>query len=292
MTAPLEFTDFYIKTEGDNFIHERGEASSAEKIYLYAKLQANEAVDPFQLQFWLDSSEQSGSTHRAMYAGEVDDMWFQCGPLHDGTYSLTVSCAPEDGSEHHWDPVSNTVWVDVLPARRGAIPDDTEHSHGWHLANVQFQANNFLGRPMTGDRFYLRLVETGGRESAHDGTVEDGVFSLSQVWAPPNGTLVLSIWAHQGGEYVKLEKSKSFNLNGDAMVFEVDQEFQDIEVTAKDEHSAAHKAGAKGSAGLDWKIVKIGGEISTEDTETHTRGVQTKYTVRVPRESLKITQSR
>lgn len=288
MTAPLKFTGFYVQTEGDNFIHEQGQASSSEKIYLYAQLHAEDTTGPFSLQFWLDSGEHSGSTHTSMYAGETDEMWFQCGPLHEGHYQLSVTCTAEN---HEWDPVAGSISVEVLPARRGAIVDDTEGSHGWHLGNVQFQANNFLGRPMTGDRFYLRLVETSGRESAHDGTVEDGVFSLSQVWVPASGTMVLSIWANQAGEYVKLERSKSFQLSGQAMVFEVDQEFQDVEVTAKDETSAAHKAGAKGTAGLDWKIVKVGGEISTEDTDTHTTGTQTKFTVRVPRESLKITQT-
>lgn len=287
----LRISEMYVQTEGEGFIHEHGQASSSEKVYVFVRLHAEEAVSPFALEFWVDSTLQSGSSHVGMSAGETEEMWFQCGPLHTGHYTLSVTCTSEDGS---FETASHQIVLEVVPGRRHAIPDDSEGGNGWHLANVQFRANNFLGTPMRGDRFYLRLVQTSGHEAAHDGTVEDGVFSLPQVWVPtePNATMVLSIWAHQGGENVKLERSFGFELKGDAMVFDVEQEHDDIEVAAKDEETAAHRAGAKGSAGIDWKIVSVGGEISSEDETSRTHGRETRYKVRVPKSSMKVAQVR
>jgi hypothetical protein len=72
--------------------------------------------------------------------------------------------------------------------------------------------------------------------------------------------------------------------------FKAAQGFQDVNVTASDEQTAAHKAGAKGSAGLDWKIIKIGGEVSSEDSTSHATGHSEQWTVRVPLENIELTQ--
>jgi len=294
MAAP-KFKQFFFQTEGEGFAHEHGEASSAEKVYVYLELENDEynETGPFSVTFTTAGDFQSGATHQSMPASTSDEEWFTAGPLPEGQHELKVTLEAEDPAAYEWDApsVEAALWVTVTQARGSAIPDDTEHSRDWALVNILINADNFLEKPLRGARFYARITDTDGKTAAHDGEVDDGILAIPQVWAPrKDATLTLYVDAVHGNEYLRLEGSGDFNVTGDAVKFRAVQGFQDVTVSAKDEQTAAHKAGVTGSAGIEFKIIKVGGEYTSEDEESHTTGRSEEWTVRIPRENLKLTQ--
>jgi hypothetical protein len=294
MAAP-KFKQFFFQTEGEGFAHEHGEASSAEKVYVFMELENDEhnETGPFSVSFTAADAFQSGATHQSMGPNTSDEEWFTAGPLHEGQHELKVTLEAEDPTNYEWaEPtVEATLWVTVSQARGSAIPDDTEHSRDWAYVNIIINADNFLEKPLKGARFYARITDTDGKTAAHDGEVDDGILAIPGVWAPrTNATLTLYVDSIYGDDYLRLEGAGDFNVTGDAVKFRATQGFQDITVSASDQQTAAHKAGAKGEAGIEFKIIKIGGEVSTEDENSHTTGRTEEWTVRIPKDNLKLTQ--
>jgi hypothetical protein len=294
MAAP-RIKQMFFQTEGEGFAHEHGEASSAEKVYVYLELENDDynETGPFSVTFSAGGQFVSGASHQSMSAGSSDEEWFTAGPLDEGQQELKLTLESEDPAGYAWDEptVEASLWVTVIPARRSAIPDDSEHSRDWAFVNIIINADNFLEKPLRGGRFYARITDAEGKTAAHDGEVDDGILSIPGVWAPQkDATLTLYVDALHGGDYLRLEGSGDFAVTGDAVKFRAAQGFQDVTVTASDSETAAHKAGATGSAGIEWKIIKIGGEISSEDEESRTTGRSEEWTIRIPKDNLKLTQ--
>jgi hypothetical protein len=294
MAAP-KFTQLFFQTEGEGFAHEHGEANSAEKVYVYMELENDEPNEtgPFGVTVTAGGQFVSGATHQTMPGGSRDEEWFTAGPLPEGQHELKVLLEAEDPVGYEWDSptVEASLWVTVIPARRSALPDDSEHSRDWAYVNILINADNFLEKPLRGGRFYARITDSEGKTAAHDGDVDEGILSIPGVWAPrKDATLTLYVDALHGDDYLRLEGSGDFAVTGDAVKFRATQGFQDITVSASDQETAAHKAGAKGSAGIEWKIIKVGGEYATEDSHSRTTGRSEEWTVRIPRDNLKLTQ--
>jgi hypothetical protein len=294
MAAP-KIKQLFFQTEGEGFAHEHGEANSAEKVYVYLQLENDDfnETGPFGVTFTAGGQFVSGATHQTMHSNASDEEWFTAGPLPEGQQELKIVLEAEDAAGYAWDEptVEASLWVNVLPARRSAIPDDSEYSRDWAYVNIIINADNFLEKPMRGGRFYARITDSEGKTAAHDGDVDEGILSIPGVWAPKkDATLTLYVDALHGGDYLRLEGSGDFSVTGDAVKFRAAQGFQDVTVTASDSQTAAHKAGVTGSAGIEWSVIKVGGEYTSEDENSHTKGTSQEWTIRVPTENLKLTQ--
>ncbi|MGB3439620.1 MAG: hypothetical protein WBA97_12805 [Actinophytocola sp.] len=294
MAAP-KIKQLFFQTEGEGFAHEHGEANSAEKVYVYLELENDDynETGPFSVTFTAGGQFVSGATHQSMTAGANDEEWFTAGPLGVGQHELKVTLESEDAAGYAWDEpaVEASLWVTVIAARGSAIPDDSEHSRDWAYVNIIINADNFLEKPLRGGRFYARITDADGKTAAHDGDVDEGILSIPGVWAPrKDATLILYVDALHGDDYLRLEGSGDFAVTGDNVKFRAAQGFQDVTVTASDSETAAHKAGVKGSAGIEFKIIKIGGEYASEDENSRTTGSSQEWTIRIPKDNLKLSQ--
>lgn len=294
MAAP-KIKQLFFQTEGEGFAHEHGEANSAEKVYVYLELENDDynETGPFGVTFTAGGQWVSGATHQSMQSNANDEEWFTAGPLDEGQHELKILLESEDPANHAWDEptVEASLWVTVIPARGSAIPDDSEHSRDWAYVNIIINADNFLEKPLRGGRFYARITDSEGKTAAHDGDVDEGILAIPGVWAPKkDATLTLYVDALHGDDYLRLEGSGDFAVTGEAVKFRAAQGFQDITVSASDSETAAHKAGVTGSAGIEWKVIKIGGEYTSEDENSRTTAHSQEWTIRVPKENLKLTQ--
>ncbi|MBB4909105.1 hypothetical protein [Actinophytocola algeriensis] len=294
MAAP-KIKQLFFQTEGEGFAHEHGEANSAEKVYVYLELENDDVNEtgPFGVTCTAGGDWVSGATHQSVMGSSTDEEWFTAGPLTEGQQELKITLEAEDAASYGWDEpvVEASLWVTVVPARRSAIPDDSEHSRDWAYVNIIINADNFLEKPLRGGRFYARITDAEGKTAAHDGEVDDGILSIPGVWAPQkDATLTLYVDALHGDDYLRLEGSGDFAVTGDAVKFRAAQGFQDITVTASDSQTAAEKAGVTGSAGIEFKVIKIGGEYTSETEQSRTTGHSQEWTIRVPKDNIKLTQ--
>lgn len=294
MAAPT-IRQVHFQTEGDGFKHGEGEATSAEKIDFFFQL-ANEdpmqETGPFSLSFLAGGQLVTGMTHPSMPAGSTDEEWLSAGPLAAGDHELQLVLESEDAGGYEWETptVEESRWVRVIEAHRNAIPDDMEFGRDWAQVNIMITAVNFLGRPLLGQRFYVRVVDSDGQTAAHDGTVDEGVISVPQAYVPrQHGHLVLYVDTEHNGEHMRLESELvPFTVGGDAVVFRAVQDGRDIPVSASDERGAAREAGVEGSVGVEFGVFQAGGGASQTDTTSHTTTRTMEWTVRVPLESLKM----
>jgi len=72
--------------------------------------------------------------------------------------------------------------------------------------------------------------------------------------------------------------------------FDVEQQKTEVTVTAKTSEEAASKAGAKGTAGIEFEVIKLGGEVSSEESKTKGTSLETSWKVILPTSTLVVKQ--
>ena len=60
-------------------------------------------------------------------------------------------------------------------------------------------------------------------------------------------------------------------------------------MTATTSEEAASKVGAKGTAGIDFKIISLGAEVSGEESRTKGESVSKSWKVTLPTSTFKVT---
>ena len=74
------------------------------------------------------------------------------------------------------------------------------------------------------------------------------------------------------------------------LMFQIQQGTREVTVTASSSIEAATKVGATGTVGIDFQVVSIGGEVSTEKSVSRGKSIATSWKVILPGPNLKITQ--
>ena len=67
--------------------------------------------------------------------------------------------------------------------------------------------------------------------------------------------------------------------------------FRSVKTKATSGETASKKAGAKGTAGIDW-VVKLGGEVTGEIGKENTKSKEEEYTVVFPEGALDVALSK
>jgi hypothetical protein len=207
-------------------------------------------------------------------------------------------------SIHTWPPDKNTgdqmkklyeEAVQAIPVLVIKVPKGQKEEillrAGWKKVDIIVVARDFRGEPMKTHQMFAEFKAPGVADQDLGDKVNGGSVSWKDQWLKPNGTVRLMA-VSTGRPDILPEGVISYKLpSSGPMTFEVEQSQKEVEVTASSEDEAAHKVGAKGSAGIDWEILKIGGEVSGEDSNSTKKGTSIKYKVTLPGGALTIKQT-
>jgi len=159
---------------------------------------------------------------------------------------------------------------------------------GWKKATLMITMKDFKGSPMLGRKVFVQSQAPDVVTQTDAKDVNGGGVIFSNFWIKPSGMLrILAIStlsptkAPSGIIHYTLPRNKVLKL-------EATQGFREQEVTATGAIEAASKAGVKGSAGIDFKIVKLGGDASKENSNKQTSSISYKYKLIIPTDSLDI----
>lgn len=161
---------------------------------------------------------------------------------------------------------------------------------GWKQVNVIATIVDFMGEPMRGHRVFAEFKAPGVAPVVEGGDVTGGAMSWSGVWLKPEGTLRLM--AVSTGEAAMAPEGVTFYQlpQKGPLKFKAMQKSTEVTVTAKTVEEAAKKVGAKGSIGVDYKIIKIGGEVSGEEATKKGEELALTWKVILPVAAFELTQ--
>ncbi len=158
---------------------------------------------------------------------------------------------------------------------------------GWKKKDIMIVARDFLGEPMSGRTLLLEFKGTHSAPQAHGGEATGGTLILNDVWLKPEGTL--RVIAVSNGTPLSVPMGNTFyKLSKGSLNMEIQQEKREMKVTATSSKEAAEKVGAKGTAGVDFKVFSLGGEVSGESTGTTGSSTSMEWTVVLPTNALTI----
>ena len=161
---------------------------------------------------------------------------------------------------------------------------------GWRQTDVTIIARDFNGEPMIGRRIFAEFSAPGVDSVAEGADIRGGVVNLSNVWVKPSGAVrIMAIslgqarLLPQGVVFYRLPERGSLR-------FEATQRAREVTVTAATSQEAARSAGATGSVGIDFKVVSLGGEVSTESMTSEGRSASRSWKVTIPTSTFDINQ--
>jgi len=167
--------------------------------------------------------------------------------------------------------------------------DEFFRRHGWRKANVIVTVRNFKGEPMLGHKVFASFAAPGVETQHHAADVQGGVVTWSDIWLKPQGAVTLR--AISTGVPSELPSGvATYQLpSGGSLTIHAVQQSREIEVTATSSQEAATKAGVTGTAGVDFEVVSLGGEVSAEEERRRGRTISTRWKVIVPTASFDVT---
>ncbi len=168
--------------------------------------------------------------------------------------------------------------ITISPARRAAIL----RRAGWKQADILVSVRDYLGAPLMGHRLFAEFKAPGVAAVTQAGNIEGGAISWGNVWLKPEG-IVRFLAVRLERPSIVPEGVIHYRLpDRGSLRFQLAQRSTEVAVTARSSEEAAAKVGATGSAGVDFKIFKIGGEVSTERGRTTTTGLEYSWKIILP----------
>ena len=160
---------------------------------------------------------------------------------------------------------------------------------GWQQRDVIMVIKDFKGEPLRGHRVFAEFKGPNGTlTEAAD--VQGGSVIWSNIWLKPEGTVrIMAVSTGQAA--LAPEGVALYKLPDKGPVkFDVEQQKTEVTVTAKTSEEAASKAGAKGTAGIEFEVIKLGGEVSSEESKTKGTSLETSWKVILPTSTLVVKQ--
>ncbi len=133
---------------------------------------------------------------------------------------------------------------------------------GQHV-DIQFLVMDWNGKPFDAMSVFAIFEAPGVPKVTKQGKLSTNGLSLSGVELRPSGTVSLTV--HTAGGMIEGATDYEFKAGKSLIKFKAVQHSQKFKTRAKSMQEATNKTGIKGSVGLEFEVVKVGGEVSSED---------------------------
>lgn len=153
--------------------------------------------------------------------------------------------------------------VDVIPTVRKQVEQEKRdfEAKGAHPIDVQFIVTDWNGKPFTYAKAFATFESPGVPKVTKACTTSSNGFGAANVLLRRVGTVSLMIVAADTLDGVT---KYEFKPGQDIMQFHAVQLVKTHKTKAKSINEATSKFGLKGSVGVEFKIVSIGGEVTKE----------------------------
>jgi hypothetical protein len=162
--------------------------------------------------------------------------------------------------------------------------------YGMKKIKVQFLVTNWDDEPMQGFEAFVEFKAPGSPTVTLKQPISGGVVSFNDVSLPPSGTVRLMAVSTHGAALVP-QAVTSYDLPHAAiMKFQAKQNAMELKKAAKSLKEATQKAGVKGTVGVDYKIVKVGGEVSGEVGDRQSFEEDVEFVIKVAKDTFTMKQ--
>ena len=152
---------------------------------------------------------------------------------------------------------------------------------GRREVNVQFVIKNFLNEPMHSHKAMIEFKAPGIDDIYLSKPIKGGVCSFKEIELMPVGTVRLLAVSTGKSSYIPTGVASYKLGTGKTATFNAKQGVKTVKVKARSLTEMTKKAGLKGSAGVEFKVVKIGGETSIEREQKKAREQSVEWEVLV-----------
>jgi hypothetical protein len=163
-------------------------------------------------------------------------------------------------------------WLDevigVVPKVRKMLEDKKREFErtGMQTVDVQIILVDWNGKPISSDYVaYTKFSSPGARDINPTSKITSNGVDLDDLRLRPSGTLYL--WVRLPSDiatYMEGTTDYEIKPGKSVMKFKAVQHSKTVKVKAKTLEEATEKIGVKGSLGLEFEVVKVGGEVTKE----------------------------
>jgi hypothetical protein len=271
-----------MTTQGGGIVHPEDAAYATEAITYYAEVRndTNQYLGPLEVDFTVDQNSIAwgGMSHQGV--GPHQSIWVHgyTDHLAVGNHTLHVKVNPGDtlfrGGEQ-------SLAITVLqPHSARSMQQGAEAGHaGWTQRQVYIVVKDYSGAGFNSEA-YATFSGPGG-EASERGQIVDGNLTLDNVWVPNDGNIVLTVTTQQHA-HPTIQGTTRFKADGDSIRLAFQQRYEIIQESWADQEEFQNKVGVLGHVGADFKILRLGADISYEHSwgETHSHAEQ--YEIMLP----------
>ena len=151
---------------------------------------------------------------------------------------------------------------------------------GMKKIDVQVIVNDWKGEPMGGYEAFVEFKAPGAPVVNLKQEIKGGVVTFNDVSLAPSGTMRLMA-VSKGKPSTLPQGVISYDLpSKPIMKFRAEQGAVEIKKRAKSAKEATEKAGLKGTAGIEWKIITVGGEKTSETESKDSYEEEVEFVIR------------
>ncbi|WP_171182235.1 hypothetical protein [Ruegeria sp. HKCCD8929] len=156
--------------------------------------------------------------------------------------------------------------------------------------DILITARDFANQPMN-DAVAEIVVDSAPKKAKLLARMSKGMVRFKGIMVEPDGNLHLKLKVRRKSKNILSNNLIYRNLRQrKPLAISATEEFTKIEVTETSGKKAVNSVNAKGSVGVDFKVVKGGTEISTAKGLEKSTGRSEKYTLFFPKGTMKLVQ--